>query len=175
MTSGTRTRERARTRRERAREGRARGGGARGDAPDGYGQGARAGSRAREGELGEKGWRRAHRTAAAAAFDVASRPPGRISSGTRAKRAFGESASASALAGMWAQALAGVVYTPMDVVKERLQTLMALAETARAGTYRNWTHAIRTIAREEGMRGLFRGYWAQNFVWWPWSAAYYDF
>ena len=35
------------------------------------------------------------------------------------KRAFGESASASALAGMWAQALAGVVYTPMDVVKER--------------------------------------------------------
>ena len=49
----------------------------------------------------------------------------------------------------------------------------ALAETARAGTYRNWTHAIRTIAREEGVRGLFRGYWAQNFVWWPWSAAYF--
>ena len=89
------------------------------------------------------------------------------------KRAFGESASASALAGMWAQALAGVVYTPMDVVKERLQTQGALAETARAGTYRNWTHAIRTIAREEGVRGLFRGYWAQNFVWWPWSAAYF--
>ena len=69
------------------------------------------------------------------------------------KRAFGESAWASALAGMWAQALAGVVYTPMDVVKERLQTQGALAETARAGTYRNWTHAIRTIAREEGVRG----------------------
>jgi solute carrier family 25 citrate transporter 1 len=33
--------------------------------------------------------------------------------------------------------------------------------------------AARVIAREEGARGLFRGYWAQNFVWWPWSAAYF--
>ena len=66
------------------------------------------------------------------------------------KRAFGESAWASALAGMWAQALAGVVYTPMDVVKERLQTQGRWRRRRGAGTYRNWTHAIRTIAREEG-------------------------
>lgn len=89
------------------------------------------------------------------------------------KRALGDSAFASAGAGMWAQALAGVVYTPVDVVKERLQTQGTLAASARAGTYRNWAHAFGSIAREEGVRGLFRGYWAQNLVWWPWSAAYF--
>ena len=88
-------------------------------------------------------------------------------------RWFGTSASASAATGMWAQALAGVVYTPMDVIKERLQTQDALGERARMGRYRHWVDAARVIAREEGARGLFRGYWAQNFVWWPWSAAYF--
>ena len=88
-------------------------------------------------------------------------------------RWFGTSASASAATGMWAQALAGVVYTPMDVIKERLQTQDVLGERARMGRYRHWVDAARVIAREEGARGLFRGYWAQNFVWWPWSAAYF--
>lgn len=86
---------------------------------------------------------------------------------------LGESALASAATGMWAQALAGVVYTPMDVIKERLQTQDVLGARQRVATYRNWMDAARVIAREEGARGLFRGYWAQNFVWWPWSATYF--
>ena len=86
---------------------------------------------------------------------------------------LGEGAFASAATGMWAQALAGVVYTPMDVIKERLQTQDVLGARQRVATYRNWMDAARVIAREEGARGLFRGYWAQNFVWWPWSATYF--
>jgi solute carrier family 25 citrate transporter 1 len=86
---------------------------------------------------------------------------------------LGEGALASAATGMWAQALAGVVYTPMDVIKERLQTQDVLGARQRVATYRNWMDAARVIAREEGARGLFRGYWAQNFVWWPWSATYF--
>jgi len=88
-------------------------------------------------------------------------------------RWFGTTAAASAATGMWAQALAGVVYTPMDVIKERLQTQDVLGERARMGRYGHWVDAARVIAREEGARGLFRGYWAQNFVWWPWSATYF--
>jgi solute carrier family 25 citrate transporter 1 len=86
---------------------------------------------------------------------------------------LGEGALASAATGMWAQALAGVVYTPMDVIKERLQTQDVLGARQRVATYRNWMDAARVIAREEGARGLFRGYWAQNFVWCPWSATYF--
>ena len=86
---------------------------------------------------------------------------------------LGEGALASAATGMWAQALAGIVYTPMDVIKERLQTQDVLGARQRVATYRNWMDAARVIAREEGARGLFRGYWAQNFVWWPWSATYF--
>jgi solute carrier family 25 citrate transporter 1 len=89
-------------------------------------------------------------------------------------RWFGDGALGAAATGAWAQALAGVVYTPMDVIKERLQTQNVLSANARAGAYKHWVDAGRMIIREEGaFRGLFRGYWAQNFVWWPWSAMYF--
>jgi len=89
-------------------------------------------------------------------------------------RWFGEGAAGAAATGAWAQALAGVVYTPMDVIKERLQTQNVLSANARAGAYKHWIDAGRMIIREEGaFSGLFRGYWAQNFVWWPWSAMYF--
>lgn len=45
-----------------------------------------------------------------------------------------------------------VVYTPMDVVKERLQVQRVLG-SAGAGNYAHFLDAYRTIAAKEGVRG----------------------
>ena len=81
------------------------------------------------------------------------------------------------LTGIVAQALAGIAYTPVDVVKERMQVSSVLSthlKTNNGVDYRNALDAVRTILKNEGVKnGLMRGYWAQNFVWWPWSACYF--
>ena len=81
------------------------------------------------------------------------------------------------LTGIVAQALAGIAYTPVDVVKERMQVCSVLPthlKTNNGVDYRNALDAVRTILKNEGVKnGLMRGYWAQNFVWWPWSACYF--
>jgi len=81
------------------------------------------------------------------------------------------------LTGIVAQALAGIAYTPVDVVKERMQVSSVLPthlKTNNGVDYRNALDAVRTILKNEGVKnGLMRGYWAQNFVWWPWSACYF--
>ena len=74
--------------------------------------------------------------------------------------------------GILAQSLAGIVFTPIDVVKERLQAKGVLGK-AGAGAYGNLWEGCRTILKKEGPRGFFRGYWASNFTWWPWSIAYF--
>ena len=85
--------------------------------------------------------------------------------------AFGPTAT-YIVTGMLAQSLAGVVYTPLDVVKERLQAQHVLG-AASAGNYKHFANAYATILRTEGVGGLFRGYWASNFTWWPWNVAYF--
>ena len=54
-----------------------------------------------------------------------------------------------ALAGMVAQALASVVYTPVDVVKERLQAREALGSAGAVASYRGTADAYRTIVKNE--------------------------
>ena len=76
--------------------------------------------------------------------------------------AFGPTAT-YIVTGMLAQSLAGVVYTPLDVVKERLQAQHVLG-AASAGNYKHFANAYATILRTEGVGGLFRGYWASNFT-----------
>lgn len=44
---------------------------------------------------------------------------------------------------------------------------------AGAGNYANFMDAYRTIVAREGFKGLFRGYWASNFTWWPWNIIYF--
>lgn len=61
-------------------------------------------------------------------------------------------------AGLGAETISCVIWVPIDVVKERLQV-----QTAKPGTpgyYRGSFHALRTIARTEGLRGVYRGYGA---------------
>ena len=78
-----------------------------------------------------------------------------------------------ALSGAVAQSLAGIVYTPLDVVKERLQARAILGHLRATGDYANFVSAYASIVRNEGVRGLFRGYWASNFTWWPWNCVYF--
>lgn len=72
--------------------------------------------------------------------------------------------------GAVAQVLAGVVYTPIDIVKERLQvqTLMR-----GAYSYTSPLDAFKSLSKQgQGLQGVFRGYWATNCVWLPWNALY---
>ena len=79
--------------------------------------------------------------------------------------------------GVIAQSLAGIVYTPIDVVKERAQAGAILQNSglaAAGGRYRNFHSAYWQIVKKEGLtKGLFRGYWASNFTWWPFSVVYF--
>jgi solute carrier family 25 citrate transporter 1 len=98
-----------------------------------------------------------------------------------ARSAAGDALGASGtyvLCGLVAQAAAGLVYTPMDVVKERMQVqqlMHAGASSAAAARprYRGSADAAAAILRSEGVRGMFRGYWAANAAWWPWNVVYF--
>ncbi len=76
------------------------------------------------------------------------------------------------MSGIIAQSLASIAYTPIDVVKERMQAGGVLGARG-AGQYANFVAAYRTILKTEGVRGVFRGYWASNFTWWPFSIVYF--
>ena len=75
--------------------------------------------------------------------------------------------------GVIAQSFASVAYTPIDVVKERMQASGVLGARLARGRYDGVVAAYRTILQTEGARGVFRGYWASNFTWWPFSVVYF--
>ena len=58
--------------------------------------------------------------------------------------------------GMIAEAIACIIYFPVDVIKERLQTQHGTDRMAYAGS----ADSIRTIARTEGILALYEGYGA---------------
>lgn len=63
--------------------------------------------------------------------------------------------------GMIAEAVACVVYVPVDVIKERLQVQHASPAPATAvANYRSSWHALQTISRTEGIPALYKGYGA---------------
>ncbi|KAJ1298566.1 hypothetical protein BS78_01G463200 [Paspalum vaginatum] len=78
------------------------------------------------------------------------------------------SAAASAAAGVSAAVAAQVVWTPVDVVSQRL-----MVQTPACCRYRGGADAFRKILRADGVRGLYRGfglsiltYAPSNAVWW---------
>jgi solute carrier family 25 citrate transporter 1 len=75
-----------------------------------------------------------------------------------------------------AQLLAGVVYTPVDIVKERLQVQSIMAGATGGGgpaaASVGAAGVVRRLLAERGAAGLFRGYWATNAVWLPWNMLY---
>ncbi|KAF8064482.1 mcfE [Scenedesmus sp. PABB004] len=83
----------------------------------------------------------------------------------------GTSAGAGGLAsGLAAQLLAGLVYTPLDIAKERLQAGGLVRGAGGAPLAANARAAFAALASRGG--GPLRGYWATNAVWLPWNALY---
>jgi Mitochondrial carrier protein len=68
------------------------------------------------------------------------------------------------LAGMVAETLACLIYVPVDVLKERMQVSSA---------YQNAYHGLQILTKNEGVIGLYRGYWATLASFGPFSALYF--
>uniref|UniRef100_A0A7S1VGQ1 Mitochondrial carrier protein n=1 Tax=Grammatophora oceanica TaxID=210454 RepID=A0A7S1VGQ1_9STRA len=77
-------------------------------------------------------------------------------------------------AGMLAEAIACVVYVPVDVIKERLQ-VQSPASTKDGISYKNGWDALIKIQQTEGIRGIYRGYGATLASFGPFSALYFMF
>ncbi|KAL7496769.1 hypothetical protein ACHAWT_004916 [Skeletonema menzelii] len=85
--------------------------------------------------------------------------------------------------GMLAEAVTCIVYVPVDVVKERMQvqsreSLVSHNDSLRKPQsyhYNGSLDALQQIIRTEGMKGIYRGYWATLASFGPFSALYFVF
>jgi hypothetical protein len=66
--------------------------------------------------------------------------------------------------------LSCAAFVPVDVVKERLQVQSSYKS---AFQYSGTIDAFRTIIKQEGLRGLYKGYGATLFSFGPFSAIYF--
>jgi len=78
-------------------------------------------------------------------------------------------------AGMIAEAISCVLFVPIDVIKERMQIQRYSPTQTQAVYYRNGAHAVQTILRTEGLRGIYKGYWATLGSFGPFSGLYFLF
>ncbi len=80
-------------------------------------------------------------------------------------------------AGMLAETLACVIYVPVDVIKERLQVQQQSTTSTKNShhqhNYQGSWDACRTIFRQEGLTGIYRGYFATLASFGPFSALYF--
>ncbi|GLI64124.1 hypothetical protein VaNZ11_007301 [Volvox africanus] len=71
--------------------------------------------------------------------------------------------------GAGAQLLGGLVFTPVDIIKERMQVAPLMRGVY---SYAGPGEAVRDLIRQNGFRGLLKGYWATNAVWLPWNIIF---
>mmetsp|Transcript_57536 Transcript_57536/g.130369 ORF Transcript_57536/g.130369 Transcript_57536/m.130369 type:complete len:305 (-) Transcript_57536:238-1152(-) len=78
--------------------------------------------------------------------------------------------------GLLAETISCIVFVPVDVVKERLQ-VQRPASVGGIGPvpYSSSYDALRTIVRTEGLKGIYRGYFATLASFGPFSALYFGF
>eukprot|EP00889_Picochlorum_renovo_P003857 jgi/Picre1/30887/NNA_006246.t1 len=69
---------------------------------------------------------------------------------------------------VFAQALAGIVYCPIDIVKQAVQT----SSIMHGDQVLSPTQAAQSIWRSQGIRGFYRGFLAMNTLWMPWNLIY---
>ncbi len=79
------------------------------------------------------------------------------------------SAAEHLICGLAAESVSCVVWVPMDVVKERLQS----QHSGVAGRYRSSWHGIATLYRLEGVAGMYKGYFSTLGSFGPFSAIYF--
>ncbi|KAK1746678.1 mitochondrial carrier protein [Skeletonema marinoi] len=87
--------------------------------------------------------------------------------------------------GILAEAVTCIIYVPVDVVKERMQvqsksreSLISNKDSLRKPQsyhYNGSWDALQQIIRTEGMKGIYRGYWATLASFGPFSALYFVF
>jgi solute carrier family 25 citrate transporter 1 len=78
-----------------------------------------------------------------------------------------------------AQTVAGIVFCPIDIVKQRVQTASVMG-SATGGAAVQSTAALRITPAQaaqevwthQGIKGFFRGYWTMNALWMPWNLIY---
>jgi len=83
----------------------------------------------------------------------------------RLKTYFGTSPLGLGLAGLGAQCIAGLIFCPRDILKERMQT-----NVFNGNAWRLSKHIFET----EGIGGFYRGYWATTVLWGPYAAIYFN-
>ncbi|KAK9852317.1 hypothetical protein WJX84_010187 [Apatococcus fuscideae] len=71
--------------------------------------------------------------------------------------------------GLLTQLAAGLAFTPVDIIKERMQAQRLMRH---AYSYTGPWDAATSILRSQGAGGLLRGYWLTNAVWLPWNTIY---
>jgi hypothetical protein len=81
---------------------------------------------------------------------------------------FPPSPLADAAVGVAAQLVAGVAFTPVDVIKERLQAARLTRSPVQSPLA-----AARAALAAAGPAGLLKGYWMTNAVWLPWGGLYF--
>lgn len=62
----------------------------------------------------------------------------------------------------------------MDVIKQRLQAQIKGNEGVNRVRYKGSVDAVRTIIKNDGFRGLFKGYWTGIAVYGPYCAFYFS-
>lgn len=79
--------------------------------------------------------------------------------------------------GIVAEAVACIVYVPVDVIKERLQVQHASSslETMSQGQYHSSWHALQTISKTEGILTLYKGYGATLLSFGSYSGLFFLF
>ncbi|PSC69265.1 mitochondrial carrier family [Micractinium conductrix] len=71
-------------------------------------------------------------------------------------------------AAVTAQTVAGVVFCPIDIVKQRVQTQAVMAVEGGASPLA----AVRHVYANAGVPGFFKGYITMNALWLPWNTIY---
>jgi len=78
------------------------------------------------------------------------------------------------LSGVIAEAICCILFVPVDVVKERLQVQRPFQGTVKnAHVYSGSYDGLRQILRDQGIRGLYKGYGATMVSYGPYSALYF--
>lgn len=76
-----------------------------------------------------------------------------------------------------AQTVAGIVFCPIDIVKQRVQTASVMGPSGSGGIGQpvlriSPLQAAQEVWTHQGVRGFFRGYWTMNALWMPWNLIY---
>jgi hypothetical protein len=79
------------------------------------------------------------------------------------------------VSGILAEIVSCIVFVPVDVIKERLQVTQRNPAAGYSNPYRSSLHAFNVISREEGFRGMYKGYAATVLSYGPFSALYFLF